>query len=150
VDSSEALAAADRADALAANPMGSYRSLGSQLVITPVATACAYLARASEALAVAELSLSTRRMSAAQGHAALLGMGPSALMPSSQGALCLNPATLRSDPVQRQALFIPAASAEALLELQTAAEREHARRDQGAIDAMNERVSRLLTPLMLS
>jgi hypothetical protein len=71
-------------------------------------------------------------------------------MPSSQGALCLNPATLRSDPVQRQALFIPAASAEALLELQAAAEREHAKRDQGAVDAMNERVSRLLTPLMLS
>lgn len=150
VDPSIALSAADRADALAANALGSYRSLGSQLVIAPVATACAYLARASEALAAAELSLSAQRIASARSYAALLGMGPSALMPPSAGALCLNPATLPNDPVQRQALFVPAAVAEAVVELGTAAERELAARDPERDAAMNRRMSDLLAPLMLA
>ncbi|MEZ4326384.1 MAG: hypothetical protein R3B40_14295 [Polyangiales bacterium] len=150
MDPSVALSAADKADALAANPVGSYRSLGSQLVVTPVASACAYLARASEALAVSELSLATQRVASARGYAALLGMGPSAFMPPSAGALCLNPATLADDPVQRQALFVPAAVAEAVVELGAAAERERGARDPKHDAAMNQRLSDLLSPLILS
>ena len=149
-DTGPVLNAAERAEAIAEHPPSSYRSLVTQPIITPVATACAYLARATEALASAELGLSIQRQTMAQGHAAMLGMGTSALLPSATRALCLNPAALERDPMQRQALFIPAAAAEAVQELLMARARELGAPDKDAATAMNARITGLLAPLILA
>lgn len=150
-DTAAVLSAAERAEAIAEHPPGSYRSLVTQPIIAPIATACAYVARAVEALASAEWGLSTQRLTMAQGQAALLGMGASALLPpSATRALCLNPAALERDPVQRQALFIPAAAAEAVSQLLLARARELGAPDQGAAEAMNARITDLLAPLILA
>lgn len=147
-DSDRVLGAADRADAIAEDPVGSYRSLSSQPMVTPTATACSYLARASEALFSAELSLSTQRLVNSQYSAAMLGLGTSALVHGATRALCLNPAALGRDPVQRIALFVPAAVAEAVAQLLLA----HGRRLQephGELAAaMNARLGALLSPFV--
>jgi hypothetical protein len=148
-DSDSVLAAAERADAIAEDPVGSYRSLSTQPVVTPTATACSYLARASEALFSAELSLSTQRLGNAQYSAAMLGVGTSAVMPASSRALCLNPAALGRDPVQRVALFVPAAVAEAVAQLLLASQRRMTTEAPNQLAAdMNARVGALLSPFV--
>lgn len=148
-DSELVLAAAERAEALIDETEGSYRALSTQPVVTPTASACAYLARAAEALFSAELSLSTQRLVNAQYNAALLGAGTSALVRGNTHALCLNPATLARDPVQAMALFVPAAVAEAVAQLLVAHDKHmtgESPRDLAA--AMNARMGALLSPFV--
>ena len=70
-------------------------------------------------------------------------------MPASSRALCLNPAALGRDPVQRVALFVPAAVAEAVAQLLLASQRRMttAAPNQLATD-MNARVGALLSPFV--
>lgn len=148
-DGSSVLAAAERADAIAEDPVGSYRSLSTQPVVTPTATACSYLARASEALFSAEQSLATQRLVNAQYGAAMLGLGTSALVGRGTRALCLNPAALGRDPVQRVALFVPAAVAEAVAQLLLAqGRRMTSETAQELSAAMNARFGALLSPFV--
>lgn len=143
------LAAAERADAIAEEPLGSYRSLSTQPLVTPTAAACSYLARASEALFSAEQSLSTQRMVNAQYNAAMLGLGSSALVRRGTRSLCLNPAALKRDPAQRVALFVPAAVAEAVRQLLLAEGRRlTGETSQALAAAMNARLGALLSPFV--
>lgn len=148
-DSESVLAAAEHAEALIDETAGNYRALGPQPVITPTAGACAYLARAAEAVVSAELSLSTQRLVNAQYGAAVLGAGVSLMVSGAPRALCLNPAALARDPVQGLALFVPAAVAEAVTLLVSA----HAKRMTGTslgdvASAMNARLGVLLSPFV--
>ncbi|MBK8593974.1 MAG: hypothetical protein IPN77_33720 [Sandaracinaceae bacterium] len=137
-DSDSVLAAAERADAIAEDPVGSYRSLSTQPVVTP-----------SEALFSAELSLhstfgerAVQRRHVGRGHQ----RGDARQLAR---AVCLNPAALGRDPVQRVALFVPAAVAEAVAQLLLASQRRMTTAAPSELAAdMNARVGALLSPFV--
>ena len=123
-----AIEAAERSEDVARQPNTVYRTSTPSPLVSELAAACAYTARASEALFSAELALSTQRLVEAQRSGALIGMGTNAMV-GPERALCLAGAGLATDPILTSAVYVPAALSEALAHLAQA--REMAQGDRG-------------------
>ena len=115
--SAKILAAAERVEEIGASPAVGYRATSPAWLVTELASATAYVARAAEATFAAEAAIASQRHANALHGSAIIGAGPSVMASTGSRALHLQLGALRRDAILKGAVFVPAALSEAAAHL---------------------------------